>query len=138
MSNLTPQVLAAILRKFEARATLDAADREAFLSLPFRQQTVEANIYLVREGDRPDRSCVILEGFVVRHKMTESGKRQIISMHMAGDFIDLEGALLNVADHNAQTTTRCEVAFIARSHIQDLIISRPRIGMAMWVDTLID
>lgn len=138
MPHPSPDIMAAMLRKFETRASLDQGDRDAFLALPFRKQTVEANIYLVREGDRPDRSCVVLQGFVVRHKVTETGRRQIISMHVAGDFIDLEGALLNVADHNAQTTTRCEVAFVARSAIRELIVSYPRIGMAMWVDTLID
>ena len=131
-------LLAPILRKFDRRALLDAADHEAFLSLPIRQQTLAANVYIVREGDRPDRSCVLVSGFAVRHKVTESGERQIVSVHIAGDFLDLEGALLNIADHNVQTLTRCEVAFIPRSAIRELIVSHPTLGMAMWVDTLID
>jgi CRP-like cAMP-binding protein len=57
---------------------------------------------------------------------------------LPGISCDLEGALLNVADHNLQTLTHCELAFIPRSAVRDLILSHPRIGMAMWVDTLID
>jgi CRP-like cAMP-binding protein len=131
-------VLLPMLRKLDLRAQLDDSDRKAFLSLPFRLQTVEANVYMVREGDRPDRSSVVISGFAIRHKTTEVGDRQILSVHIAGDFVDLEGALLTIADHNLQTLTRCHMAFIPRSAVRELIISHPRIGMAMWVDTLID
>jgi CRP-like cAMP-binding protein len=131
-------LLRPILRKLELRAPLDDEDRAAFLNLPVRYQISEPNSYLVREGDRPDRSCLLVSGFAIRHKMTETGERQIISFHVAGDFLDLEGALLNVADHNLQTLTRCELAFIPRSAVRELILSHPRLGMAMWIDTLID
>ncbi|WP_199578892.1 Crp/Fnr family transcriptional regulator [Bosea vaviloviae] len=132
------QVLQLLLRKLELRAPLEDADRVAFLGLPSRVQKVEPSVYLVREGDRPDHSCVILQGFALRHKTTETGERQILSFHLDGDFVDLEGALLNVADHNVQTLTRCDIAFIPRSAVRELILARPTIGMAMWVDTLID
>jgi CRP-like cAMP-binding protein len=131
-------LLTPMLRKLERRAPLDEDDRRAFLELPARYQLVEPNNYLVREGDRPDRSCLLISGFAIRHKLTETGERQVLSFHLAGDFCDLEGALLNVADHNLQTLTHCELAFIPRSAVRDLILSHPRIGMAMWVDTLID
>lgn len=138
MSTQNPALLTPMLRKFERRASLEESDREAFLALPVRVQTVEANVYIIREGDRPDRSCVLVSGYTIRHKVTESGERQIVSVHISGDFLDLEGALLNIADHNVQALTRCEIAFIPRSAIRELIVSHPRIGMAMWVDTLID
>ncbi|MHA4835832.1 Crp/Fnr family transcriptional regulator [Sphingopyxis sp. MSC1_008] len=131
-------LLTPTLRKLERRAPLDDDDRRAFLDLPVRYQAVDPNIYLVREGDRPDRSCLLISGFAIRHKMTETGERQVLSFHVAGDFCDLEGALLNVADHNLQTLTHCELAFIPRSAVRDLILSHPRIGIAMWIDTLID
>ena len=124
--------------KLASRAALDDADREALLALPCRVQTMEPAAYVVREGERPERICLILSGFAYRHKVTMNGSRQIVSVHIPGDFIDLEGALLNVADHNVQAMTRCEMAFIPREAIQQLLTSHPRVGMAMWIDTLID
>jgi CRP-like cAMP-binding protein len=132
------QVLHRMLRKFETRAPLDEADREALLNLPYRLQTIEPALYVVREGERLQRSCLIVEGFAYRHKLTAEGARQIVSVHVPGDFIDLEGALLNVADHNVQALTRCEMAFIPRAAIRQLIMDHPKIAMAMWIDTLID
>ncbi len=131
-------ILRQMLRKFESRASLDESDREALLSLPYRLQTVEPTIYIVREGEPLDRSCLIVSGFAFRHKVTVEGARQIVSVHIPGDFVDLDGSLLNVADHNVQTLTRCEIAFIPRSAVRELIVSHPRVAMAMWIDTLID
>jgi CRP-like cAMP-binding protein len=127
-----------MVRKLERRAPLDDGDRRALAELPYRLQTMEPATYIIREGDRPDRSCLILSGFAYRHKVTVDGSRQIVSLHIPGDFVDLEGALLNVADHNVQTLSRCELAFVPRDAMRALILSHPRIGMTMWIDTLID
>lgn len=125
-------------RKFERRASLDAADRAALLALPFSMRTVEAGRYLVREGDLTRESTLILSGFAFRHKLTAEGDRQIVSFHIPGDFVDLEGSLLKVADHNVQVLTRSSIATIASEHIIDLVDNHPRVGRAMWVDTLVD
>ncbi|HEY5712548.1 MAG TPA: Crp/Fnr family transcriptional regulator [Allosphingosinicella sp.] len=133
-----PDMFMRMVRKFEKRAALDDEDRAALLSLPQRLHTVEPAAYIIREGEPPRQSCLIVAGFAYRHKVTVEGTRQIVSVHIPGDFIDLEGTLLNVADHNVQALTRCEVAYIPRQTMRDLILSRPRVAMAMWVDTLID
>lgn len=138
MTSSTHSVLSDMLRKFELRASLDESDKKALLGLPYRTQVIEPASYVVREGEQPDRSCLILSGFAVRHKVTVEGSRQILSVHIPGDFVDLEAALLNVADHNVQALTRCEMAFVPREAMRALIVSHPRVAMAMWVDTLID
>jgi len=125
-------------RKFSRRIALDDSDREALFGLPFHTKMVEAGRYLVREGSPTEESALLLSGFAVRHKLTADGDRQIVSVHIPGDFVDLEGALLKVADHNVQTLTRCEVATVAATRIIELIDSHPRVGRAMWMDTLVD
>lgn len=130
--------LAGMVAKFAKRAALDDDDRKALFALPFRTRMCEAGLYLVREGSLTEECVLILEGFAFRHKLTADGGRQIVSIHMDGDFVDLEGALLNVADHNVQTLTRCKVAMVPRRAIRDIIKSHPAIALAMWVDTLVD
>jgi CRP-like cAMP-binding protein len=134
----SPHLLEQVLRKLQSRGPLDDADCRALLNLPYRLQAIEPATYIVREGDRPDRSCLIVSGFAYRHKVTVDGARQIVSVHIPGDFVDLEGSLLTVADHNVQALTRCEIAFIPREAVRELILTHPAIGIAMWVDTLID
>jgi CRP-like cAMP-binding protein len=127
-----------MLAKLERRAPLDDSDRAALLALPYKIASYEPAKYLVREGSVAEESALIVSGFAFRHKLTADGDRQIVSVHIPGDFVDLEGALLTVADHNVQTLTRCEIATIPRRAIIALIDAHPRIGRAMWIDTLID
>jgi len=127
-----------MVRKLEKRAPLDDFDREALASLSFRRKIYEPSSYLVREGTLAEEITLILEGLVYRQKLTQEGSRQIVSVHMPGDFVDLENSLLRVADHNVQALTRCEVAAIPVREIIALIDTHPRVGRALWVDTLID
>ena len=133
-----PPFMTRMLRKIEQRADLSDDDRAALLGLPYRLQTVERTMYFVREGERAERSGLIVSGFAFRQKITANGARQILSVHVPGDFVDLEGAFLNFADHNVQALTRCELAIVARADLRELMRAHPRVGMALWVDTLID
>jgi CRP-like cAMP-binding protein len=127
-----------MVEKFERRAKLDDSDRKALHSLPHRVQVYEPGRYVVREGAHIDESALILSGLAFRHKITADGARQIVSIHVPGDFVDLEGSLLQIADHNVQALTRCEIARILSHDIIALVDSHPRVARAMWVDTLVD
>ncbi|PSJ41925.1 Crp/Fnr family transcriptional regulator [Allosphingosinicella deserti] len=127
-----------MVRKLARRAPLDEADREALISLPFKTKVFAPSSYLVREGTPSEDCTLILNGFTYRQKLTQGGGRQILSVHIPGDFVDLEGSLLNVSDHNLQALTVCEVAAIPRKAVRTLIDTHPRIARALWVDTLID
>lgn len=131
-------MLLRMLRKLETRARLDEEDRAALLGLRFVERIYEPAAYLSREGTIATHSALILEGFAFRHKLGIDGGRQIVSFHVPGDFVDLEGALLRAADHNVQMLTRCRVAAVPVRDILDLIERHPRVARALWVDTLID
>lgn len=133
-----PAILDVMIRKFERRAELSDGDREALRGLPHRVIRAESGRYIVREGSINDHSVLIVSGLAFRHKISSDGSRQIVSIHIPGDFVDLEGALLKVADHNVQALTRCELAVVSRKDLRELLGSHPQIALAMWVDTLID
>jgi CRP-like cAMP-binding protein len=137
MSNL-PHALARMLGKLERRAKLDDSDRSALLNLPFRTRDLAPQQYIVREGDLTSECCLILEGFAYRQKATDEGARQILSLHLSGDFVDLEAALLRQADNNIQALTRLQVAMVPVASIRGLFLQHPAVALAMWVDTLID
>ena len=88
-----PAVLDGMIRKFERRAPLSDGDRDALRGLPFRAIRAEPGRYLVREGSTSDQSVLILSGLAYRHKISADGSRQIVSIHIPGDFVDLDGAL---------------------------------------------
>lgn len=138
MPDLSQFPLAPMLRKLELWASFSAEDREALLALPHSIKSIAPHSYIVREGDKPSHTCLLLSGFVYRHKIVADGVRQIFSIHMSGDLVDLQNSLLGIADHNVQVLTRAEVAFIPREAIRQIAFERPAIARAMWHDTLVD
>ena len=136
--NSASEIFARTFRKLENRTSLSDGDREAFFALPFELRTYDQHRYIVREGDYAPVATLILDGLAYRHKITVEGARQILSLHIPGDFVDLEGTLLSVADHNVQALTRCDVAIIPQAAILHLIDNHARLAHAMWIDTLVD
>ena len=130
--------LAPLVRKLERLSPISDSDREALLSLPHKVRKLGAGVYLVRDGDAPEHVTVLLAGFAYRHKVTGDGARQIVSIHMRGDFVDLQNGLLTCADHNVQTLTDTEVTLVPTEAVRNLALQRPGIARAMWIDTLID
>lgn len=102
---------------------------------------------IFRTGSRGSNATVTLlatgksrlvSGFAIRHKIVAGGARQIMSIHMKGDIVDLQNSFLGVADHSVQVLTEAEVALIPRESVRQLAFERPAVGMAMWFDTLVD
>lgn len=127
-----------VVRRLESRIPLTEVEREAIRRVPVTRRTVDAASYLLREGEAPTTCAVLLSGFAYRHKVTGDGGRQILSVHMPGEFLDLQNSFLAIADHNVQALTRCEVAMLPVAALRALSDAHPRIALAMWIDTLID
>src|SRR4051812_17019496 len=89
-----------LIRRLDRRRPVADADRKALESLPHTIRPLPAGALFVREGNKPDYCSLLLSGFACRYKITGDGARQILSFHMAGEFVDLQNSLLGVADHS--------------------------------------
>jgi len=138
MSDNPQHVLAPIVRQLSLREELSADDRNAILALPFGLRKVQAGQFLVWDGDRPQHTCLLVSGFAYRHKLAGNGGRQIVSIHMRGDIVDLQNSLLGTADHNVQMLTAGEIAVIPVEAMRELAYKHPSVGMAMWYETLVE
>jgi CRP-like cAMP-binding protein len=127
-----------LLRKLETHSELGEEDRQAILALPYTLRTFEPHSYLLREGDKPEACAVLLSGFAYRQKLTGSGGRQIVALHIPGEALDFQNLFLDEADHNVQMLTRGEVAVVAREPLQALARSRAGISHAILVTILVD
>jgi CRP-like cAMP-binding protein len=137
---MTPETspLEPLVRKLAYRVTFDADDVTSIRDLPHQLKRIERAGYIVRERDRATHSCLMLSGFSMRHKVGGDGARQIVAIHMKGEMVDLQNSMLKIADHSVQALTECQVAFIPRQAVKQVALERPRVGMAMWLDTLVD
>jgi CRP-like cAMP-binding protein len=99
---------------------------------------MEPGAYMVREGEPAEICTILLAGFAYRHKVTGDGQRQILAVHLPGEFLDLQNSFLRIADHNVQALTRSDVASVPVAALEELAETRPLVGRAMWIDTLVD
>jgi CRP-like cAMP-binding protein len=130
--------LVLMLRKLELWRPLEDEDRNAVLALPHTIRSLGPSEYIVREGDIATHTCVLLSGFAMRNKIVIEGARQIFAVHIRGDLLDVQNSFLGKADHNVQTLTPCEVAYIPVEAVRQIIFERPRVGKAILYDTLVD
>jgi CRP-like cAMP-binding protein len=138
MTATSHDALDPLIRKLGYWSALDEADKQAVRDLPYRPKKLKQHGYIVSEGETTTHSCLLVSGFAIRHKIVAGGARQIVAVHMKGELVDLQNSFLGVADHSVQVLVESEVAFIPRDAIKQVAFERPRVGMAMWLDTLVD
>lgn len=127
-----------MVQAFQAQGILSEEDRNALLSLPAKVRRLEPASYLVREGDTPTTCCVLKCGFAYRQKQTSGGQRQIVSLNIPGDVLDLQHLFLGTADHSVQMMTRGEAVFIPTRDLQDVISRRPGVARAISLAILVE
>lgn len=127
-----------LIRKLESVFSLSDDERRALENLPMQVTLLKADQDIVREGDRPSRSCVILSGIACTYKVTGDGKRQIVSFNLPGDLPDLQSLHLKVLDNSTGTISPYRVGFIPHGALRDICERYPRITAAFWRETLID
>jgi CRP-like cAMP-binding protein len=127
-----------LTRKLERLSRLDDEDKALLAALPVRVERVDRWTRLVREGDRPEQCCLLVRGYACRSKLGPRGTRQIVSFHLRGDMLDIQHLLLATADHDVQSITDADVAWVQRNHLVRLAWERPAIGKALWRDSLVD
>jgi CRP-like cAMP-binding protein len=138
MSDNSTHPLDRLARKLDQWNRLTEEDRNAVTALPFTRRQLKAGDHVVWDGDRPQHACVLLSGFAYRYKVAGNGGRQIMSIHMKGDIVDLQNSLLGIADHSVQMLSSGHLALIPVEAVRDIAFRRPAVGMAMWYETLVE
>ena len=127
-----------LVRKMESIVDLTSEEREALRALPMMVRELHADQDIVRDGDQPSQSCLVLDGFTVRYKLAGEDRRQILSFHIPGEIPDLQSLYLRTMDHSLATLTNARLGFIQHRTLFDLMARFPRLAGAFWRETLID
>lgn len=138
MSDAKVSPLISMIDTFARHTPISSEDRTALLELPFALRLVDAGSYLVREGDTPDHCAMLVSGLACRHKVSGEGFRQIVSVHVPGDVIDLQQLYLDTADHNVQTLTQCKIVRVPREALRQLAANRLGIAQAIVATVLVE
>jgi len=136
--NVPLRTLAPLLRKFDEYRPLPAEVRHAIQSWPFRLQEYAAGDLIAREGEEPKESAVLLDGFCFRQKLLVEGSRQILALHVPGDFIDLHSLVLKPLDHSILAARPTLVAKIGHSDLFQSLDAYPQLSHYFMWDMALD
>lgn len=132
------RVLATFLRKLEARDVLSDEERATLIACAGDEVLFPAGTDLVREGARPDTSMLVIDGFTSRYRDAPDGSRQIMAIHVPGDFVDLHSLLLKEMDHSVGALSACRVMRFPHVRLRALTQTHPHLTRLLWLMTLID
>lgn len=124
-----------VLSKYDA---LTGPEKERLSNIIQFDREVFAEQDIVIAGSEPDRSSLLLSGFAARYKLLANGSRQITSLHVAGDFIDLHAFLLKTMDHGIMAISDCRIAYAHHSDLEAVVAEEPHLTRLLWLNTLID
>ena len=74
-----------LLSVLNRRDHVSDAERALIEQLPRRIRSFNKGEELVKEGSRPNESCLVLSGFTARAQSLPDGKRQLTALHVPGD-----------------------------------------------------
>ena len=127
-----------LIRKIREHTSLSRDDLEAIRQLSVVNRLLAPGEDVVRQGDKPRVSVVVVRGMVARYHTRTGGGRQYLSFHIAGDLPDVQALFLDVMDHAVCAIGEAEVALVPHKDLLDLFERRLSIGYAFWRETLID
>ena len=123
------------------RETLTREERELLESLPEQVATFENSARIVEAGAVAERSTLLVEGFIMRGLNSANGggeKRSALSLHVAGDFVDLHCFALKRLDHNVDTIGPARLAYVPHEKLQEVLRDHPHLARLLWSSTLLD
>jgi CRP-like cAMP-binding protein len=130
--------LAPLLLKLRARDLVSEEEADVLRAAIAGIVEVPAGKAVIRAHASLTSSTLLIEGVACRYKDLADGQRQIMELHVAGDFIDLHGFLLKQLDHNVGTITPCRFAMVPHDALRAISETQPHLARLLWFSTLLD
>lgn len=126
------------LKKLRVRSVIGAEEERVIRGLVAETRRVSADQFVVRAGQQLDVSLLLVEGWLVRSKDLPSGERQVLELHVSGDFADLHGFTLKRLDHDVISVSDCTLAVVPHGRLMEISERHPYLARVYWRSTNID
>lgn len=131
-------MIEAFLMKLRARDDVSAEEERALRAAIGDVQEIAPDKTIIRAGEEISASTLLLDGLLCRYKDLRDGSRQIMELHVPGDFADLHSFTLKKLDHNVMTLTRARIAFAPHEKLQQITRDHPHLTRLLWFSTNLD
>ena len=131
-------IVAMLIRALERRDTLSDREREALTKAIAEVRIHPPGDTLIRAGVSAEFSTLLVDGLLGRVFYMSEGKRQIVALHVPGDFVDLHSLLLKRLDHDVVAMSEVRVALVPHAILRKLTETEPHLARMLWLLTVID
>jgi CRP-like cAMP-binding protein len=126
------------LLKLRARDDVSAEEERTLRDAVVEVRNIPADATAIRAGEELHHSTLLLEGWMGRVKDLHRGQRQMVELHIGGDFADLHSFTLKRLDHDVVTLTECKVALVPHERLKEITERYPHLTRVLWLMTNID
>lgn len=120
------------------KETLTDAERGVLEDSVAKVIKLDARKVVVEAGAPLLQSTLLVEGFMCRYIDDRNGFRQLVAVHVPGDFVDLHGYPLRSLDHDVATLTPTTVATVLHGSLDGIVEQYPAMARKLWYSTMID
>jgi CRP-like cAMP-binding protein len=131
-------MIEALVKKLSRRQPLSSEEEDVIRNFPASVLDFTKGQLIVPEGTSPKDSSVLLTGLAFRYKVLPDGSRQIVSLHIPGDFADLHSFVLQPIDHSIVAVVPSRVAKVPHKRISEVVERYPRLTEALMWDMALD
>lgn len=83
---------------------------------------------VLNEGEASTKLYTVLSGWLVKYKMLEDGRRQIVNFALAGDFLGLQAATLGKMQHSIEALSEVTLCVFPKAQLATLFEQHHGLG----------
>jgi CRP-like cAMP-binding protein len=118
--------------------TLSAEERRLLEGAIREVRIVESRTTFVEQGRKIDASALLIQGMMSRFIDDRYGMRQLVAVHLPGEFVDLHAYPMQELDYSVGTLTAGKVAIVPHAALREILDPRPELARKLWFSTLLD
>lgn len=127
-----------LLLKLRARDLVSDEEEQVLRASVAEVKEIPANRAIVKAGVTLSNCTLLIDGLIARYKDLADGQRQIMELHVPGDFLDLHSFLLKRLEHHVGSLTPVRIAVVPHDAIRQITEDHPHLARMLWFSTLLD
>lgn len=100
--------------------------------LPHHIDTLDAGASVIEAGEALSNVFFVEDGWAIRFRLLDDGRRQIVNFMLPGDCFDLQALIASDADHAVDAITTLTIRVVAAQDFLGAMAGSARLAAAFW------
>ncbi len=126
----------ALFAKFKARNAAGLAVADLIKQLFSRERSFATGTDIARQFSQPANCALLVEGVAAQYRILSNGRRQITSVLVPGDFVNLHSMIVGQEPYSVLALGICRVLVAEAEQFRSALSSSTELGRILWMETL--